>query len=259
MGLRVSTQPNGDILIKYENDILGNVLTKGKGEKFRRTKMRARKMVGVLALTAALAMGSVPAFATSSDPGTVIADDNNAIKEITAASEGATATGSSSTGIDINYDKTQINVAVPVKLVIGASNGAGTDLVCPSTGKYYITNNSGAAIYLTQFQVTESDNTTWKLFTASEIGSESVTVKPNKINLNMTVGAYGNQYNLADCVNTPQTLSGVKIANKGTNTCTLDLEGTSNIVAVSEQGVATNAFSVAYTIALDDINAPASS
>lgn len=105
-----------------------------------------KKMFGALALSAALAMGAVPAFAA---PG--VDANTSAFEE-----------GEASTAVDIETTIKQLNVTLPVKVTLAASIGGG-DATCPSDGAYKIVNSGNIDVFVTQTAAKSITNRAWGL------------------------------------------------------------------------------------------------
>ncbi len=101
--------------------------------------MKMKKMVGAIALTAALAMGTAPAFAAS------------------VGSDQDFANGTGSTEVKVTADASTIHATVPmsVTVVMGAS-GSGT-LQTPDASAYKITNTGDTAFNIVNAELTNPD------------------------------------------------------------------------------------------------------
>lgn len=108
--------------------------------------MKMKKMVGALALTAALAMGTAPAFATSTD--TEFSDS-----------------GSTEVKAKVDTVNKQVRASVPLQVgvVFGATGGG--EITGPTAGAYKVTNIGEGDIKLTNIELTDMHTT----FTSSPI------------------------------------------------------------------------------------------
>lgn len=112
--------------------------------------MKIKKMVGALALTAALAMGSVPAFAVPSEDG---------------KSDEFSDSGSTEVKATVDTVSKQVRASVPLSVaVVFAANGAG-EITGPTAGAYKITNIGEGDIKLTDIAIEGMNN----VFTSSAI------------------------------------------------------------------------------------------
>lgn len=104
--------------------------------------MKIQKMVGAFALTAALAMGSVPAFAAQPSVG----PDSDAFSE----------TGN--TEIKATVDKYDENVraTVPLEVVVVFGPEGAQDIIGPTSGKYAIKNVGTGDIKVTNVALSET-------------------------------------------------------------------------------------------------------
>lgn len=165
--------------------------------------MKTKKLLGSIALTAALAMGTMPAFASivnSSDNswldtdkgiGGTAASTNLNVFNVTGTSADPSdpknlKTGTGSTTIKASVFDADLNVTVPMVVSVAFSS-AGGPLTCPSASAYQIYNNSTTkAVKLTKISGT---STGFTLATATDItnanGSPAAGQKLLRLNLNM--------------------------------------------------------------------------
>lgn len=108
--------------------------------------MKMKKMVGAIALTAALAMGTAPAFAASTD---------NEFSD----------SGSTEVKAKVDTVNKQVRASVPLQVgvVFGATGGG--EITGPTAGAYKVTNIGEGDIKLTNIELTNVHST----FTASPI------------------------------------------------------------------------------------------
>ena len=109
--------------------------------------MKMKKMVGAFALTAALAMGTAPAFATTGDD----------LSKFDKDSEGNTT-------IKAHVEKAldpQIQATVPLQLVVAFGSSGTTEIVAPSDGAYKITNTGEDAIQVVDVKLEAINSTTF--------------------------------------------------------------------------------------------------
>lgn len=140
--------------------------------------MKMKKMIGALALTAALAMGTTPAFAAGTSVGNdqLFAQIGNAADNM---AQGSTVVN----GQAINA---QLIVTVPIELTVVVPT-VGGDLICPSSSAYRIQNQSNNSVYVigaqinkNSFEVVEDAHATAADYTT--VG-RAMTLKANGLNL----------------------------------------------------------------------------
>lgn len=115
--------------------------------------MKAKKLLGSIALTAALAMGTMPAFASTTAPsdwltnvdqgiGGAGVSDNTQLMNVnqTNASDPNSKVGTGSTAVKASVFDADLNVTVPLQLSVAFAS-TGSELTTPSSGAYKITNN----------------------------------------------------------------------------------------------------------------------
>lgn len=107
--------------------------------------MKIKKMVGAVALTAALAMGSVPAFATTLDD------------EVGSLGDAFDDTGSGSTEITTRIDNTstQVQARVPLSLVVVFNSNGYSEITAPTADAYGITCTGSDAIKLSKVEIAD--------------------------------------------------------------------------------------------------------
>ena len=101
--------------------------------------MKMKKMVGALALTAALAMGTTPAFAS----GTSVGNDQ-LFSQIGNAADNKARGDTVVNGMPINA---QLIVSVPIDITVVVPTTGG-ELICPTSTAYRIQNRSNNSVYV---------------------------------------------------------------------------------------------------------------
>lgn len=104
--------------------------------------MKMKKMVGALALTAALAMGTAPAFAASAstpDPATDAFSEN----------------GSTEIKAKVDNVNPAIRATVPLQVTVVFGSHEGSDIIGPNSSAYKITNVGTGNIKLTEAEITD--------------------------------------------------------------------------------------------------------
>ncbi len=116
--------------------------------------MKMKKMIGAFALTAALAMGTAPAFAASAttpDPATDAFSDN----------------GSTEIKAKVDNINPQVRATVPLQVTVVFGSNGGSDIVGPNSSAYKITNVGEGNIKLTEAEITDVNT----VFTTTEMGT----------------------------------------------------------------------------------------
>lgn len=106
--------------------------------------MKMKKMVGAFALTAALAMGTAPAFATVADDGSSNAFSDNGSTEIKAKVD--------------TVDK-QVRATVPLQVTVVFGATGASDITGPSSDAYAITNIGEGDIKVAEAEITDMHTT----------------------------------------------------------------------------------------------------
>ncbi len=101
--------------------------------------MKMKKMVGALALTAALAMGTTPAFAS----GTAVGNDQ-LFSQIGNAADNKAQGDTVVNGMPINA---QLIVSVPIDITVVVPTTGG-ELICPTSTAYRIQNRSNNSVFV---------------------------------------------------------------------------------------------------------------
>ena len=116
---------------------------------------KTKKMAAALALSAALAMGAVPAFAADASVG-----------KTGSFADGNDNTGSASTALNVYATASQIQATIPVDITIVTPIEGGT-ITAPSADAYKIVNNNATkALKVTKVQGV--DNAGWKAVTRAD-------------------------------------------------------------------------------------------
>ncbi len=134
--------------------------------------MKMKKMVGALALTAALAMGTMPAFAAPSATGSSEFDDS--------------AAGSTDIKAEVTKELNQhIKATVPLQVVVTFGSQGASDILGPTSDMYKITNTGDQAIKVKDVELAEMNTT----FTSDAIYQDGANWK-NSSDANITAGNY---------------------------------------------------------------------
>lgn len=139
--------------------------------------MKATKLLGSVALTAALAMGTMPAFAQATAPtdwengvdqgigGAGVSSTNKMITNLTTDSTNTNhKSGTGSTAVKASVFDADMQVTIPLQLSVAFAS-IGSELTCPTAGTYQIINNGTKAVKITNIKATSSQFT---------LGTESV-------------------------------------------------------------------------------------
>ncbi len=131
--------------------------------------MKATKLLGSVALTAALAMGTMPAFAqatTTPDKwengvdqgigGAGVSSTNKMITNLTTDSTNTNhKSGTGSTEVKASVFDADMQVTIPLQLSVAFAS-IGSELTCPTAGTYQIINKGKKAVKITNIKATSS-------------------------------------------------------------------------------------------------------
>lgn len=106
--------------------------------------MKMKKMIGAFALTAALAMGTAPAFATVADDGS-----GNAFSD----------SGSTEVKAKVDTVNKQVRATVPLQITVVFGATGASDITGPSSASYCIKNIGEGDIQVAEAEVTEMHST----------------------------------------------------------------------------------------------------
>lgn len=120
------------------------------------TTMKMKKMVGALALSAALAMGTAPAFAAS-------VDDDGTANEFSD-------NGSTTVKAKVDTVIENVRATVPLQVTVVFGSQGEVEIQGPSDKSYAITNVGTGPIYVANAEITDMNN-----FFASEAWKSGVT------------------------------------------------------------------------------------
>ena len=113
--------------------------------------MKMKKMIGAFALTAALAMGTAPAFAAQ------VGTDNDEFSD----------NGSTEIKAKVDNINPQVRATVPLQVTVVFGSNGGSDIVGPNSSAYKITNVGEGNIKLTEAEITDVNT----VFTTTEMGT----------------------------------------------------------------------------------------
>lgn len=129
--------------------------------------MKATKLLGSVALTAALAMGTMPAFASATAPsdwengvdkgvgGAGVSTTNKMANVTTDANNANIKMGTGSTAVKASVFDADLQVTIPLQLSVAFAS-VGSTLTCPTDGTYQITNNGDKDVKISRVQATSS-------------------------------------------------------------------------------------------------------
>ncbi len=133
--------------------------------------MKATKLLGSVALTAALAMGTMPAFAQATAPsewengvdkgigGAGVSSTNKMITNLTTDSTNTNhKSGTGSTAVKASVFDADMQVTIPLQLSVAFAS-IGSELTCPTAGTYKIINKGKKAVKITNIKATSSQFT----------------------------------------------------------------------------------------------------
>lgn len=160
--------------------------------------MKATKLLGSVALTAALAMGTVPAFASSNAPtdwmngtdqgigGAGVSVNNKMITNLTTdTTNNNHKTGNGSTAVKASVFDADMQVTIPLQLSVAFAS-IGSELTCPSDGAYNIINNGTKAVKITNILAT---STQFKLEEVAAIKALTSAEADKKIGMTLDFGS----------------------------------------------------------------------
>lgn len=104
--------------------------------------MKTKKMIGALALTAALAMGTAPAFAAGTEADNAFSDS-----------------GSTEVKAKVDTVNKQVRATVPLQVTVVFGATGGGEITGPSAGAYKVTNIGEGDIKLTNIELTGMHST----------------------------------------------------------------------------------------------------
>lgn len=147
--------------------------------------MKATKLLGSVALTAALAMGTIPAFAQGTAPtdwepnvdagigGANVSSTNKMITNLTNTNDNKKQ-GTGSTAVKASVFDADMQVTIPLQLSVAFAS-IGSELTCPSPGTYQIINSGTKAVNITNIKATSSQFTILPESGVDPEGAESAT------------------------------------------------------------------------------------
>lgn len=196
-----------------------------------------KKMLTAAVLTAALALGTAPAFALD-DP--TVTD-----KTITGAS------GDVGTTVKVETTVSQIAAALPLEMTIAAPTAGGTTTV-PSENSYKIVNKSIFPIKVTN--AVASAETGWTLSASAINASTEPTSKAadtvGDLYLKLTPKGKTSAWTINSALTPADWTIGAASASADTDELQFKLDGSNSKLAKTFTG-ATKAFTLTYTIAAD--------
>ncbi len=152
--------------------------------------MKMKKMVGALALTAALAMGTTPAFAS----GTAVGNDQ-LFSQLGNAADNKAQGNTIVNGMPINA---QLIVSVPIDITVVVPTTGG-ELICPSSTAYRIQNRSNNSVFVIGAQLEDGS------FTASaDASTESAATTAG---MTRYISLVGNNLSLGDKTSTQTAMA----------------------------------------------------
>lgn len=168
--------------------------------------MKMKKMVGALALTAALAMGTTPAFAS----GTAVGNDQ-LFSQIGNAADNKAQGDTVVNGMPINA---QLIVSVPIDITVVVPTTGG-ELICPTSTAYRIQNRSNNSVYVIGAQLENGSFTA--VADASDATGTMQTVNDYSSNGGKrTISLVGNGLSFGD-KDTASSPNKTAMANTGTS------------------------------------------
>lgn len=143
--------------------------------------MKMKKMIGALALTAALAMGTTPAFAA----GTSVGNDQ-LFSQLGNAADNKAQGNTIVNGMPINA---QLIVSVPIDITVVVPTTGG-ELICPTSTAYRIQNRSNNSVFVIGAQLEDGAFTavadatdTTNVPAATTGGGRAISLNANNLSL----------------------------------------------------------------------------
>ena len=193
---------------------------------------KTKKMAAALALSAALAMGAVPAFAADASVG-----------KTGSFADGNDNTGSASTALNVYATASQIQATIPVDITIVTPIEGGT-ITAPSADAYKIVNNNATkALKVTKVQGV--DNAGWKAVTELTNPKNNMSATTGEMKLTVKAGS-----SAAMSIESENATS-IPTEAPATGELGLELAGTTSVKSNLTANTTYPAVKITYTVAVD--------
>lgn len=199
---------------------------------------KTKKMAAVLALSAALAMGAVPAFAADASVG-----------KTGSFADGDDNTGSASTALNVYATASQIQATIPVDITIVTPIEGGT-ITAPSADAYKIVNNN-ATKGLKVTKVQGVDNAGWKAVTELTNPKSNMAATTGEMQLTVKAGSSAAMSIASDAATSIPAEAQSYFTAPSNGELGLTLAGTTAVKSNLTANTTYPAVKITYTVAVD--------
>lgn len=199
---------------------------------------KTKKMAAVLALSAALAMGAVPAFAADASVG-----------KTGSFADGDDNTGSASTALNVYATASQIQATIPVDITIVTPIEGGT-ITAPSADAYKIVNNN-ATKGLKVTKVQGVDNAGWKAVTELTNPKNNMSATTGEMKLTVKAGSSAAMSIESENATSIPTEAQSYFTAPANGELGLELAGTTSVKSNLTANTTYPAVKITYTVAVD--------
>lgn len=199
---------------------------------------KTKKMAAVLALSAALAMGAVPAFAADASVG-----------KTGSFIDGNDNTGSASTALNVYATASQIQATIPVDITIVTPIEGGT-ITAPSADAYKIVNNN-ATKGLKVTKVQGVDNAGWKAVTELTNPKSNMAATTGEMQLTVKAGSSAAMSIASDAATSIPAEAQSYFTAPSNGELGLTLAGTTAVKSNLTANTTYPAVKITYTVAVD--------
>lgn len=199
---------------------------------------KTKKMAAALALSAALAMGAVPAFAADASVG-----------KTGSFADGNDSTGSASTALNVYATASQIQATIPVDITIVTPIEGGT-ITAPSADAYKIVNNNATkALKVTKVQ--GLDNAGWKAVTELTNPKNNMSATTGEMKLTVKAGSSAAMSIESENATSIPTEAQSYFTAPANGELGLELAGTTSVKSNLTANTTYPAVKITYTVAVD--------
>lgn len=199
---------------------------------------KTKKMAAALALSAALAMGAVPAFAADASVG-----------KTGSFADGDDNTGSASTALNVYATASQIQATIPVDITIVTPIEGGT-ITAPSADAYKIVNNN-ATKGLKVTKVQGVDNAGWKAVTELTNPKSNMAATTGEMQLTVKAGSSAAMSIASDAATSIPAEAQSYFTAPSNGELGLTLAGTTAVKSNLTANTTYPAVKITYTVAVD--------
>lgn len=199
---------------------------------------KTKKMAAALALSAALAMGAVPAFAADASVG-----------KTGSFADGNDNTGSASTALNVYATASQIQATIPVDITIVTPIEGGT-ITAPSADAYKIVNNNATkALKVTKVQGV--DNAGWKAVTELTNPKNNMSATTGEMKLTVKAGSSAAMSIESENATSIPTEAQSYFTAPANGELGLELAGTTSVKSNLTANTTYPAVKITYTVVVD--------